>query len=105
MDAFEAMTDAAPIRPADVSGGHHHPAQLTMRGEDILRDYLGACPTCLGWNDPTAEADERVAAPGRPVCPTCGLASVEWDLAAEAHGILDRWRRWEALDAAVFGEE
>ncbi|WP_116112114.1 hypothetical protein [Austwickia chelonae] len=94
MDAYDAMIDAAPLRPT----------RATAQDENILRDYLGACPTCLGWDDPTAESDERVATPGRAVCPTCGLASVEWDLAAETHGILDRWRRWEVLDAAVGNE-
>lgn len=81
---------------AGASAGH----DSTVVGQE-LRAYLDVCPTCLGWEDPQASEAERLPAPGRQACPTCGLYSVEWDLVVAMDEQLDRLHRWERLDEAV----
>lgn len=76
-------------------------ALQAFRDAEALAAYIGTCPTCLGWDDPEAAADERTPETGRPVCPTCGLCSVEWDLAAAIDTQLERMRGLDRLDAAV----
>ncbi|QQS02348.1 MAG: hypothetical protein IPK37_08595 [Austwickia sp.] len=76
-------------------------ALQAVRDAETLAAYIGTCPTCLGWDDPEATSNERTPEPGRAVCPTCGLCSVEWDLAVAIQAELDRITRLDRLDAAV----
>lgn len=64
---------------------------------DGLAGYLGVCPTCLGWHD---EQDEPLP-DSAEVCPTCGEASVEWQLSCEIDTLLREMRGLEALDVAI----
>lgn len=81
-------------RPANIS-------LQAVRGAEVLAAYIGVCPTCLGWDDPEATHDERDATPGRPVCPTCGECSPEWDLTQAIETQLTAINKLDALDAAV----
>lgn len=76
-------------------------ALQALRDSETLAAYIGVCPTCLGWEDPEAERSERTASAGRPLCPTCGLCSIEWDLSVAIDEQLDRMTTWAELDAAV----
>jgi len=80
-------------------------ALQTLRDAETLAAYIGVCPTCLGWDDPAAATSERTATADRPVCPTCGLCSVEWDVAVAIDAQLARMRGVAALDAALRDDE
>lgn len=91
MDSHHAMTGSHPARSA----------LQAIRDAETLAAYIGTCPTCLGWDDPVAAANERAATRGRVGCPTCGLCSVEWDLAVAIDAQLVRMAGLDALDSAV----
>lgn len=94
MDAHHAM-----IGPRSATS-----ALQAVRDAEALAAYIGTCPTCLGWDDPEAAHSERTATPGRPVCPTCGLCSVEWDLAVAMDAEIDRMTKLDRVDRAVRDE-
>lgn len=76
-------------------------ALQAARGAETLAAYLGTCPTCLGFDDPASESCEREPRPGRAACPTCGLCSVEWDLAVAMSAELRGLTGLERLDVAI----
>ena len=73
-------------------------ALQTLRDAETLAAYIGVCPTCLGWDDPAAATSERTATADRPVCPTCGLCSVEWDVAVAIDGDTPTLRLFALLE-------
>lgn len=104
------MTDAPAVR-SDASSSALSEAQVcpgpqmnvleAARAAAELAAYVGVCPTCLAWEDPEAQAPESDRTPGRPVCPTCGRCSVEWDLAQQIDDQVEDLRGLVALDEAV----
>ncbi len=107
------MTDAPAVRSeasssalsgAQVGPGGPMNVLAAARAAAELAAYVGVCPTCLAWEDPEASAPEGEPTPGRPVCPTCGRCSVEWDLAQQIHEQVDEMRGVLTLDEAVMNE-
>jgi hypothetical protein len=65
----------------------------------ILASYLDTCPTCQGWNGTDIQAADLTFSSS--TCPTCGQASLEWDMLLEIDAILTDLNAFGALDQAV----
>lgn len=68
-------------------------------GHQILKGYLGMCPTCAAG--PAEVVDEYTASVAPAMCPTCGETSVEYGMIVEMDALLRGMTGLDALSAAI----
>lgn len=66
---------------------------------DILKGYLGMCPTCAAT--PAEVVDEYTASVTPATCPTCGETSVEYGMIVEMDALLTTMNGLDAVSAAI----